>query len=204
MKQNFPVYFPIFFVSMWLLVTTLLGFMSGWFSLMSRYPDRNEAPLLRLRGQSGSMGPLSVNMSGILTLSACPSGLRVSMFRLFGVFSRSFFVPWDEISVRRKTRLFFRLAELQFGNPLTGKLSIASHVADRLARAASQDWPEEGSFPRETVGQAFSSVLKQWFAMTTFAALFFTFGPMIMSGGNARGVPIEIAIGFPADRKSVV
>ena len=45
-------YFPLFFVALWLVVTTVLAIQSGWFSLMSRYPDRREAPWRKLRWQS--------------------------------------------------------------------------------------------------------------------------------------------------------
>src|ERR1700681_2938215 len=99
-------YFLLFFVLMWLGITSLLGLMSGWYSLMRQYPDRPEEPLLKLAWQSGSMGR-SVNFGGILTLSACPSGLRVGVFRIFGIFCHDFFVQWNEITVTRKTRFFF-------------------------------------------------------------------------------------------------
>jgi len=56
-------------------------------------------------------------MRSILNLDVCPSGLRVGMMRLFGVFCRDFFVPWDQISVVRKRRLFWREAKLVFGQP---------------------------------------------------------------------------------------
>jgi hypothetical protein len=45
-KQFPPQYFPAFFILMWLGITTLLGFLSGWFFLMSRYPNRKEQALL--------------------------------------------------------------------------------------------------------------------------------------------------------------
>ena len=49
----------------WLLVTTLLGWLSGWFTLQEVYPDRSEEPLERLRFQSarlGRRGGLPVNL----------------------------------------------------------------------------------------------------------------------------------------------
>ena len=48
-------YFPVYFAFLWLGVTMLLGVLSGWFSLMQRYPNREETPLLTLSAQSGSM-----------------------------------------------------------------------------------------------------------------------------------------------------
>jgi len=102
---------------MWFGVTTMLGALSGWYALMNRYPDRPESPMLVLRHQSGSFG--FVGMSRILVLSACPSGLRIGMMRIFGPFCRDFFVPWDEIRVRRKDRVLWRTAILEFAQQPT-------------------------------------------------------------------------------------
>ena len=68
---------------------------------MEVYPDQSDEPILRLRGQSGTMG-LGVGMNGVLILSVCPTGLRVGMMRVFGPFCRDFFVPWESIAVVRE------------------------------------------------------------------------------------------------------
>ncbi|MFZ0124314.1 MAG: hypothetical protein WAL48_09005, partial [Xanthobacteraceae bacterium] len=66
-EQNFVVFFPLFFASLWLAITTVLAVFSGWFRLMARFPNQTESPLLRIRGQSGSMGSMGgVSMHGIL------------------------------------------------------------------------------------------------------------------------------------------
>ena len=141
--QTFWLSFPLFFAVVWLAVTILIGFLSGWYTLMRRYPDRHEKPVLHLRGQLGFMGSLGSRLRGILRLSVCPSGLRVGMFRLFGPFSRDFFVPWDEISVARaRWFLMSEMAIMTFGDPPHGKLAVTAAVAARLAKAAGDDWPE--------------------------------------------------------------
>jgi len=145
-NRYFAVFFPVFFVIMWIATTTLMGFVSGWFRLMKAYPDRQEPSLLQLNFRSGWMGWISLN--GILMLSACPSGLRVGMLRIFGLFTRDFFVPWNEIKVSR-TKVFFRsMAELQFGDPAVGKLTVSASIADQLASTVSERWPEN----RKAVG----------------------------------------------------
>jgi hypothetical protein len=48
--------FPVFFVLLWLVATTTLGFLSGWYSLMRKYPNREDEALLETRFQSGLMG----------------------------------------------------------------------------------------------------------------------------------------------------
>lgn len=117
--------------------------------------------------------------------------------KIFGIFSRDFFVPWDALSVVREDRFLWQSAELRFGNPLIGKLRIAANIADRLARFSNGRWPEAGSFPPETKQQAFIGVFKQWVAGTCFAALFFTLAPRLMSP-HGHYPPIEVTILFPA------
>lgn len=196
LDQNFPIYFPFFFVLLWFAVTILLGLMSGWYSLMQRFPDRPETALRTFKNQSGSIG--LVGARSLLTLSVCPSGLRVGMMRIFGPFSKDFFVPWSEISVARKDRLFWKVTKISFGNPPEGSLTLMADLADRLARVAGNSWPEPGPFPQETDTQTSSRIFKQWVAMTGIAATFFFFAPRLMTPNGADRPPIAVAILFPA------
>jgi hypothetical protein len=195
-EHNFAVFSPLFFAAMWLTVTTILAVLSDWFRLRTRFPDQFEEPLLRIRGQSGSMG-LGVHMRGILTLSVCSSGLRVGIMRVFGPFCGDFFVPWEAINITRKTVWFWPVAKLQFGRPGVGSLTIPAHVADRLARAAMGRWPEIGPFPEETQRDTLRRLLTQWAVVTCAAALFFTLAPLAVAPAGA-GPPIVVAILFPA------
>jgi hypothetical protein len=196
-EQNFAVFFPLFFAALWLTVSTILAILSGWFRLMARFPNQIVEPLLRIRGQSGSMG-LGVSMQGILTLSVCPSGLRVGIMRVFGPFCRDFFVPWEAISITRKNvLLLWPVAKLQFGSPSVGSLTIPAHVANRLARAAMGRWPEIGPLPEEKHRDTLRRLLTQWAVMTCAAALFFTLVPLAVGPTGARP-PIVVAILFPA------
>lgn len=195
-EQNFAVFFPLFFASLWLTVTTILAALSGWFRLMAKFPNQTVEPLLRIRGQSGSMG-LGVSMRRILILGVCPSGFRVGIMRVFGPFCRDFFVPWDDIMVTRKTILLWSVAKLQFGSPPIGSLTIPAHVANRLARAAMGRWPETGSFPAEKHRDTFRRLLAEWAGITCAAALFFTLVRLTIAPTEGRP-PIVVAILFPA------
>jgi hypothetical protein len=194
-KQSVSISSPLFFAAMWLTITTVLALLSGWFRLMAKYPDQSVEPILRLRFQTGKMG--LVGMRSILILSVCPTGLRVGLIRLFGPFCRNFFVPWEHISVVRKTVLFWPVAQLQFGNPVVGTLSIPGREADRIARATKGRWPEPGLFPEETPENTFRRLLGQWAALTSLAALFFILAPRIVAPSEAHP-PILLAILFPA------
>jgi hypothetical protein len=174
----------LFFVVVWLAVTTILALLSGWFRLMAAYPDQSIEPILRLRGQSGTMG--GVSMRGVLTLSVCPTGLRVGMMRLFGPFCRNFLVPWENIAVVRKKTLFWPVAELQFGKPAVGRLRIPAQAANKIAQAAMGCWPEPGPFSEEKPKDRFRSLLVWWALTTSVAALFFIFVPLLVMPSEAR------------------
>jgi hypothetical protein len=160
LDQIYPLYFLLFFVLLWFAVTVLLGFISGWYFLLRIFPDRPETPLRTFKNQSGSIG--LVGARSLLTLSACPGGLRVGIMRVFGPFSKNFFVPWNEMSIIRKDRLLWKAATISFGNPPVGSLTLMADLADRLARAAGILWPESGPFPEETDAQRSSRIFKQW------------------------------------------
>jgi hypothetical protein len=139
----FLIMFPFLFIGMWLLVTTMLGFMSGWFSLQEWYADDgSEEPLLKLGWQSGSMG-LGVSFSRCLTLAARRDGLSVRVWRIFGPFQRPLLIPWREITAQPKRFLFMRMVRLDFGSPPSGSLKIRQRTWDRLVAAA-------GSFTSHT------------------------------------------------------
>lgn len=195
--EAFPYFFPLFFIFFWLFITTMLGVLSGWYTLMKKFPDKPEKPLLQLNYQSGMLGITS--MSGVLKIAVCPSGLRLGIVRIFGVFSRDFFVPWQEIQVIRINRFLWKSVTLQFGK--FGALKIQVQLANKLAHSAQERWPEPGPFPTESHWHVFVDLAKYWGFYTTIGALFFIFGPRIaMPEGTPQSAspPISVAILFPA------
>jgi hypothetical protein len=132
----FLIVFPFLFVGMWILVTTVLGFMSGWFRLQEWYPDDgNDEPLLKLGWQSGSMG-LGVGFNRCLTFTATRRGLSVRVWRIFGPFQRPLLFPWREITAEPKRFLFVRMVRLSFGSPSSGSLKIREGTWNKLIAAA--------------------------------------------------------------------
>lgn len=191
--------FPVLFIGMWLVVASLLGLMSGWYGLMERYPDRRETASARIGLLSGVMGRgIGVSLGGILTLAACPSGLRVSIWRIFGPFSRPFLVPWREISAQPKTIFFSPMVRLSFGNPEVGVLSLDARAWQRLAGAARQSVGSRAP-PAYAVSEArlIGAALLQWLVTTAFAAAFFYFAPRLLSP-KAEAPPLAVCLGFPA------
>jgi hypothetical protein len=191
--QSFLYFFPIFFAGFWLLITTVLGAMSGWFELQRHYPTGDEPALLTLRGRSGSMG-WGVGLNGILTLGACPAGLRVGIWRIFGPFLRPFLVPWNEIHPIHTTRFFMPSVRLNFGNPAIGALRINARMWQRLAQT-SNEAPATSS-PYVTRAQAGCGFFLQWATLTMIAGCFFYFTSH--AGPQHPGLPPQVSFGFPA------
>ena len=131
----FLTIFPFFFAGLWLVITQVIGVMSGWYQMMAAYPDRPEAPIRRFAWQSANMGA-GVSLGNILRVDVCPSGLRFGIVRLFGPFSRDFFAPWEEIAATPRRMFLVNVVELRFGGRDFPKLLIRAGLADRIAATA--------------------------------------------------------------------
>lgn len=133
--RGFALGFPVFFAAIWLFVTSILGVVSGWRQMAAAYPDRPEPPLQRFAWQSAQMGA-RVSLNRVLRVDVCASGLRFGMMRLFGPFSRDFFVPWGEIAVTPRRMFLVNAVELRFGGRAFPTLTITAKLADRIATVA--------------------------------------------------------------------
>ena len=196
-----PYVFPFFFAGMWLVITTLLGVMSGWFSLQQCYADDvDEEPLLKLGWQSGVMG-FGVNLNGILTLSARRSGLSIRIWRVFGPFQKPLLIPWSEITAQPSRTFFTKMVKLGLGNPPNGKLKINAASWSKLVAAAgpvaSVPLPTASAISRKSIA---TRLFLEWVVITAAAATFFYFAPQFLSepGETITGIPIGVCIGLPA------
>lgn len=196
--EQFLKFFPVFFVGMWFVITTMLGLLSGWFGLQSIYDEPSDEPLLILRGQSGSMG-IGVSLGGILKLGAYPSGLGIGIWRLFGPFQRTFLVPWNEIEAVPSRSFFTPMTRLRLGRSALGSLKISARSWSKLVEAAKPAVVSPKLLPSappiSTVSIA-RGMLFEWLAITIVASAFFYFGTR--AAGAAAGVPAEVCILFPA------
>jgi hypothetical protein len=197
--QWFPYVFPFIFVGMWLAVSTVLGFLSGWFGLQQYYPDDgSESPLLKLGRQSGSMG-LGVALGGILKLQAYPSGLGVAISRFYGPFQKPLKIPWKEIEAEKSSGFFLPMMKLRLGKPANGTLKISARSWARLVDAVPRTGNARFQMPavervsRRSTAQA---MFVQWLVMTSLAGGFFYFASR--QNGFEVPVPLGICIGFPA------
>ena len=93
----FPVLFPLFLVSVWMLVLRIISAASGWSRLAKRYSE--ERPFLgeTRRFESARFGV--ANYNGMLIIGANASGLYLVPMRIFRPFHRPLLIPWAEICV---------------------------------------------------------------------------------------------------------
>ena len=135
-----PFLIPLAFVGFWLLITTLLGLLSGWFNLQQWYPDEGtDEPVLKLKRQSGQVG--IVNFNNALTLSVYRTGLGIRVPRIFALFSKPLLIPWTEIEASATKSLWVRLVRLDLGKPANGKLVVREKLWAKLAEAAGPAAP---------------------------------------------------------------
>ena len=205
-----PALFPLFFVCMWLGITTLLSAKSGWLTLMVQFPDRRENATQVFRGRSGSMRGVSIR--GLLRISVCPSGLRFGMNRLFGVLSRDFFVPWNQLKVASVTTWYMKRSQFQFmvGASMVGEVTMAPETVARIGVSAVGMAPPGMFLPAEPNHQVGKRLFVQWLIATLFAGAFFTLVPRfafqflpLPSGAHVHAAadpypPWPVTVLFPA------
>ncbi len=185
---------PLFFAAAWLAITSFFGLLAEWFSLQDRFPNDDDAALLNLNMRSGWMG-VGVAFNSCLTLTACRSGLRISVWRILGPFQRPFLVPWNQIKATQKSMLFVPMARLEFGTPNLGRLTINARDWQKLANYGGKHVAQNSEYQLAS-GQFARQLLLQWIVLTTVAASFFYFAAR--RGGPAEGPPLAVCIGFPA------
>jgi len=198
-----PEMFPFFFIGMWLFVSTLLSFLSGWFFLMKKFPDVSDrGEKIKSYSPMGVSMGIGVHFQGVLTLESYPQGLRLKMFRLFGPFNQPIFVPWNQIEVERARQFFMKRAVLYLGERgAFSKLVLTEDLANRLWQDMGASWPEKGSMPdTQSSRQIIYKILLRWLGMTLLASSFFILAPRLMTPqGNSNSYPsILVAVLFPA------
>lgn len=138
----FVAIFPIYFLTLWLLVGATISIIGGWFSLAKVY--RTWVPFngTKWRMQSGQMRWLA-NYNNVLTIGASPEGLYLASMFLFRFMHPPLLVPWSEIKVRRKKGWVFEYVTFTMGHELAIPLRIRARIAEMLRNEAGINWPVE-------------------------------------------------------------
>jgi hypothetical protein len=136
------VIFPIYFLLLWLLVSTSISFVGGWHSLAEVYRTPVEFNGQKWGMQSGQMRWLA-NYNNILTIGASPQGLYLASVFLFRFAHPPLLVPWSEIKLQRKKGWVFEYVTFTLGHELAIPLRIRGKLAAKLRDSAGNSWPVE-------------------------------------------------------------
>jgi hypothetical protein len=128
---KFVIGFVAYFCTLWLVVSFVLSFVSGWHRLHASFPA-SDRPLAKRSLTSGTFRYI-VGYQNVLWLSSNREGLYLGILFLFRFGHPPIFVPWSEIEVRpEKKFLIFRMRTLILGRedqvPLTLKGKIVTRI----------------------------------------------------------------------------
>jgi hypothetical protein len=138
----FAAIFPIYFLSLWLLVGAIISFVGGWSSLAKVYRMRVPFNGAKWAMQSGRMRSLA-NYNNVLTIGVSPQGLYLASMFLFRFMHPPLLVPWNEIKVRRSKGWVFEYVTFMMGRELAIPLRIREKLAAKLRESAGNWWPIE-------------------------------------------------------------
>ena len=84
------------------------------------------------------------NYKHCLTVGADPTGLFLSVLFFYRVGHPPLFLPWSELSIRRRRRiLFFKYVEFRLGREEQIPFLIREDFADQIRAGAASNWPAE-------------------------------------------------------------
>jgi hypothetical protein len=128
----------------WLLVSFVVSYIGGWFSLARKF--RSQAPFTGSKwgGESGMMRGLA-HYRNCLVIGASPTGLYLAVFFLFRVAHPPLLIPWNEVTLSRGRKFFMNMVRFQLGREHPIPLSIRESLAGKLKAAAGNAWPIESS-----------------------------------------------------------
>jgi hypothetical protein len=138
----FAAIFPIYFLSLWLLVGAIISYVGGWLSLSKSYRTRVPFNGAKWGGQSGRMRWLA-NYNSVLTMGASQQGLYLASIFLFRFMHPPLLVPWSEIKVLRNKGWVFEYVTFTMGRELAIPLRIRGRLAAKLRESAGNCWPVE-------------------------------------------------------------
>jgi len=137
--------FVLFFIGLWLGVTYLLSYLSGWAFLARHYRAAQPFAGRYERVRASQMGPLGPfgGARNALYVGIDSAGLHLRMFILFRVNCRDLFIPWPEITVTRGRSFFMDFVEFHFRQAPKIRVRIFGKAGDVIKALAGPAWPAE-------------------------------------------------------------
>ena len=139
-----PLFFVLYFIAVWVLVSCLIGQLSGWVALSRRFRHGGAFYSYQWPFQSVRMGTLCGTYHNSVNLGADEAGLYMAVFPLFRIGHAPLFIPWSEIQVVSGNRgLIFNKRKLLLGRQELIPFLVSVSLAEKLKEAAGQAWPVE-------------------------------------------------------------
>ena len=137
--------FVLSFVGLWLAVTFLLSYLSGWVFLAEHYRAMQPFAGRFERVRASQMGPLGPfgGARNALNVGIDPAGLHLRMFILFRLNCRDLFIPWAEITVSRGRYFFADYVDFHFRQAPKIPVRIYGKAGDVMQALAGPAWPAE-------------------------------------------------------------
>jgi hypothetical protein len=79
--------------------------------------------------------------NGLLTIGADKNGLFMVPWFIYRPWHPALFIPWSEITFRRKSLLFLKYLELRLGRSEQVPLTIRAKLGAMIEIAAGPNWP---------------------------------------------------------------
>jgi hypothetical protein len=127
--------FPFLVIALWILVTSVVGIMSGWHALARRFRTDSKT-----YGETRTAGPFfySVYMrfwghySSVIRMTAAQDALYLSVLFLFRAGHPPLRFPWSEIRFGETTSFWKTYIELTLGNEEQIPMRISRRMARKL------------------------------------------------------------------------
>lgn len=125
-SASFPFWLPFLFIGMWLFMTALFSFISGWHSLAYRFRATFQPEGQKVSGQVKQMGTIPENRVTHMIISQ--AGLYLYASLLFRFLHPALLIPWEKVrSVKEIKMLWWRTYELDIASITKLRITIRAY-----------------------------------------------------------------------------
>jgi hypothetical protein len=126
-------------VGIWLFVTFLISYTTGWAILAKAYratqPFEVERHWTPFHAQLGKLGPFG-SFGNSLNIGANREGLTLSVFILFRVNFPTLFIPWKDVVIESRRFVGYRYKEFRFRETPSIPLRVSESLGEKIAAFA--------------------------------------------------------------------
>jgi hypothetical protein len=125
-------------------IMMIVARIGGWRELADKYPQTHIIDGTTWRWQHlGLRRGVSYNM--IVTVAASAEGVRFHLPWMFRAGHRAIFLPWNELTITRRNRMFGVVVSLQPAGTPHIPVHMTAKLAEKLKAIAGEAWNEKES-----------------------------------------------------------